>query len=262
MGDFFQAESYGYTHKGKVRSLNEDSFLDRPDLGLWVVADGMGGHQAGDVASRRICDYLNRIEKKDSASDLYRNVTSALYYVNEDLKLYAQNTGAGMVGSTVVVLLYRGRSCACLWAGDSRLYLFRENKLYRLTKDHTTVQELINAGLLAPEDAENHPRANEITRAVGAENELQLEPWQGSVGENDIFLLCTDGITKSISENDIEQTVRYYGNPKEIVLSLIETGLECGAPDNLTALAVKMTKKNTTASMETVLDVASPTHTL
>ena len=144
--------------------------MDRPDLGVWAVADGAGGHAAGDVASGMIAEALEAIPSGLSASELLAQVRLAIERTHAALREEAARRGPDvMVASTVVVMLARGEHFACLWAGDSRAYLLRDGALRQITRDHSLVQELLEAGAIGPDEVMNHPRGNVITRAVGAE---------------------------------------------------------------------------------------------
>ena len=168
MNQVFQYTSAAVSDVGRVRSLNEDAYLSRPDLGLWVVADGMGGHDAGDVASGMIVERLDKLQAPESARSFLNNVTGLLQGVNDELRQRAKAQGDNcVIGSTVVAFLVYGRHYACVWAGDSRIYRLHRGRLQRLTRDHSYVQELIDRGNLSPEEAASHPQANVITRAVG-----------------------------------------------------------------------------------------------
>jgi len=183
-----------------MRRLNEDRFVDLPEAGLWAVADGMGGHEAGDIAAQMVATAV-----ADAASSAPVNseaVSEAVGQVNRVLT--GQTAQRGTSGSTVVALIAgdEGRF-SCLWAGDSRAYVFRDGGLLPLTRDHSFVQELVEAGLLSRIEARNHPRANVITRAVGVAEDLQLETAEGAMWPGDIFLLCSDGLTGALDEERI-----------------------------------------------------------
>ena len=161
--------SWAMTHPGMKRSHNEDAFVNRPDLGLWAVADGAGGHSAGEYASAMIAEALESIPPGLSASELLAEVRLRIRSTHQILREEALRRGEHVtIASTIVVMLARNDHFACLWAGDSRAYLLRTGELRQITRDHSLVQELVDAGTIRPEDAEHHPRANVITRAVGA----------------------------------------------------------------------------------------------
>jgi serine/threonine protein phosphatase PrpC len=140
------------------------------------------------------------------------------------------------IGSTVVVMLAHRFQVILLWAGDSRAYCLRKGRLARITQDHTQVEEMVESGLLLREDAENHPSANVITRAVGAMDELYIDIEEHEVESDDIYLLCSDGLNKELSEADIEQILTTSRDIREMGQRLIDTTLERGARDNVTLI--------------------------
>ncbi len=227
--------SHAATHPGAVRPRNEDALLDRPEIGLWAVADGAGGHGAGDVASTAIIAALQTIPPGLSAAELLAQVRLKLITVHSDLQEEAERRGPGrIVASTVVVMLARGDHFAMLWAGDSRGYLLRGGVLQRVTRDHSLVQELVDQGSLREEEAESHPQANVITRAVGAHGELELDKVSGRIMEGDRYLLCTDGLFKTIPEAEIGAMLSNGSDPAAIVTEAVRRG----ARDNVSVVAV------------------------
>ena len=185
------------THVGEVRKLNEDSVLDLSEPGLWMVADGMGGHAAGDFASGAIVSGLARIPPPTSLGALLGEVRQRLQIVNRQLIVEARTRHEQVIGSTVVALLAFGGHGVVVWAGDSRAYQYRRGELTQLTRDHSQVEELVRLGLLAPEGVEGHPAANVITRAVGVADYLELDSEMFALEEDDTYLLCSDGLTGS-----------------------------------------------------------------
>ena len=234
----FGFRSSGTTHIGNVRKLNEDAYLDHADIGLWVVADGMGGHESGDYASRLIVDTLATTRAPDSASALLHDVRHRLDQVHIALQSEATSRGAGsVIASTVVALLAHGAHYACVWAGDSRIYRYRERVLEQLTTDHSYVQTLVDQGVLAPEKAASHPYANVVTRAVGTDQTLDLEIAVGDLAERDRFLLCSDGLNRQVSDAQIAGILG-VSDCNQASEMLIATALTSGARDNVTALVV------------------------
>lgn len=220
---------------GKVREYNEDALFDAPDIGLWVVADGMGGHAIGDFASRMI---VERIGEMPPAADLHAQVVSArqiLQEVNRDLRREAASRNVPVIGSTVAVLLANGRQCACLWAGDSRIYQSRRGTLTRLTRDHTMVEDMVAAGILDRAIADTVPPSNEITRAVGASDSLDLDARFLEVEDGDTFLLCSDGLYGELAEAEIAMEL-LRGTCDRSCDRLVEMVLSRDARDNITAI--------------------------
>ncbi len=227
------------TDVGRVRSLNEDAFLDRTEIGLWAVADGMGGHAAGDFASRTIVDGLEQIAPPSEGSAFLREVEDRIQIAHTALRQESEARGTGgIIGSTVVVLIAWNRHYACVWAGDSRLYLLREGILRQVSRDHSLVQDLVEAGELAPEQAESHPQANVVTRAVGAVEDLVLDKSHDQIAIGDIFLLCSDGLTRHVSDPEIAAVLTGETAP-DAAQALIDLALERGARDNVTAVVVR-----------------------
>jgi protein phosphatase/serine/threonine-protein phosphatase Stp1 len=233
--------SWALTNVGAVRKHNEDNLLSRPDLGLWAVADGAGGHDSGEVASGMIVEELAKLPAALSGSELLSEVRLTLSRVHQELRDEAARRGPDkMIASTFVALILRDKHFACLWAGDSRAYLLRQNVLRQISKDHSLVQELVDAGRLAAADAERHPHANVITRAVGADSDtLDLDKVIGQAEPGDRFLLCSDGLCKTLSDFEIKTVL---GARSEIPPTdrLISAALAQGVNDNVTAVVVEI----------------------
>ena len=227
------------TTEGRRRHHNEDAVLEMDNLGLWVVADGMGGHQRGDVASREVVDACTGLKSKSSLDTLAHAVRARLNDANARVHAMAHALGSDQViGSTVVALLAARREALCLWAGDSRAYLLREGALVQLTHDHSVVQQLIDNGELAPEDARRHPTANRITRAVGAQRRLELDEYRFRLRDNDTVLLCTDGLTKEVQDAELA-AILDDPDCEQATQDLVELSLERGARDNVTVVVVR-----------------------
>ena len=232
----FRYQSAAVSHVGTVRKVNEDACLDRPDIGLWAVADGMGGHAAGDYASRCIINILNETPAPTTASLFLAEVKQRLQSANDQLRS-AGRTRGDVIGSTVVTLLAYGEHYACVWAGDSRLYLLRSNEISRISRDHSLVQELIDNQVLSEEEAHYSPHANVVSRAIGAEDDIELDVVHDRIHPGDVFLLCSDGLTKVVTDQEIAKHLQQNG-PAVASRSLLELALERGANDNVTAVVV------------------------
>lgn len=227
------------TDVGMVREINEDSILSMPELNLWSVADGMGGYEAGNVASNMVVKSLEATTDKGPLNELVNSVEDSLIDVNHRILEYADIMLDGRtLGSTVVLLLIKGRVGICLWAGDSRLYRFRNKQLDQLSRDHSQVQEQIQQGLLTVEEAENHPESNVITRAIGANEEIYIDINVFSTQLGDIFLLCSDGLYNQVSDDEMAQTLSSYPIDEAVDL-LIQKALDNGADDNVSVILVK-----------------------
>jgi serine/threonine protein phosphatase PrpC len=233
--------AYAATHVGRIRAVNEDAILDLGEVGLWAVADGVGGADAGDHASQLIVQSLGGTREPASAAAFLADVRQSLERANRQLREEAAATGRGrLIASTIVCLLFFGDRYCCVWAGDSRIYRLRGGRLEQLTHDHSEVQSLVDYGLITAEEARRHPNANVITRAVGAEDTLQLDAVEGAIEAGDAFLLCSDGLTKVVDDWEIAAALDNY-SPTDAVRHLIQTTLERGAPDNVSVAAVKTT---------------------
>ncbi|MCM8857793.1 MAG: protein phosphatase 2C domain-containing protein [Candidatus Thiodiazotropha sp.] len=226
------------TDKGKVRSINEDACLDRADLGIWVVADGMGGHAAGDLASGMIVSELKSTNPGDSLGSLASDVEQRLQQVNHQLQLESEKRGGEIIGSTVVTLLAYQGYCIYQWAGDSRIYLYRRGILKQLNRDHSQVEELIEQGIVTSDQVEQSPIANYITRAVGAAEELELEAEIFEPCDGDLFLLCSDGLNKEVRDAEIAEILSLYSF-QEAIQKLINLTMDRGARDNVTLVLVQ-----------------------
>jgi protein phosphatase/serine/threonine-protein phosphatase Stp1 len=236
-------KSWAATHVGTVRTHNEDALVDRPDLGLWAVADGVGGHARGDVAARMVVEALESIPPDLPASEALAQVRQKIAATHEALRV-SQDESHEISASTVVVLIAREEHYACLWAGDSRGYLLRDGRLEQLTRDHSLVQELIDSGAITPDEADHHPSANVITRAVGSEGELDLDKVSSRLLPGDRFLLCSDGLCKTVPEGMLAELLA-TSLPSD---RLIDAALAHQARDNVTAVAVEVLAGGNTPS--------------
>lgn len=230
--------SFGITNVGAVRKINEDAFLNRPDLGVWAVADGMGGHAAGDVASQIVVDRLAQLPANSGLSALIDAAEDRLLEANRKLLTLAMRQKERTIGSTVLALVARGRHAACLWAGDSRLYRIRGQHIEQMMQDHAMVEDLVASGLITREEAADHPQANRITRAIGAMPSLFMDIELFAIRPGDIYLLCSDGLYKELSNDEIIKTLN---NNEQAVDKLIMFALERGARDNVTVVTVRFT---------------------
>ena len=234
----FRIDSDGRTDPGKVRELNEDSFLLRPEIGLWVVADGMGGHDAGDFASKTLVEALSSVEKQSTAPALLGELETQVISANEVLRSTAQAKGGrAVIGSTIVALIVFDDAYACVWSGDSRIYRVRDGAIEQISRDHTEAQELIDRGTLTPDEARRWPRRNVITRAIGVFDQPELEMVQGRLEDGDLFILCSDGLTEHVEDHEIAQMAHYRPLSK-VCEELVDLTLKRGAKDNVTVVSV------------------------
>jgi type VI secretion system protein ImpM len=213
------------TDMGRVRDNNEDGFVDRPEAGLWAVADGMGGHSHGEVASQMVCDGLADFPLDGTFEEAIDAARIRVQQVNDHLVRATALDPSQRCGSTVVLLLARGARSAVLWAGDSRAYRWRDGSLDRLTADHS-LAELAGPNLAA---------SSVITRAVGIEGDLTLDVHRDAVRPTDRFLLCSDGLTRVVPESEIAAWMQ-SPSIQAAVEGLVKATLDAGAPDNVTVL--------------------------
>lgn len=233
-------ECVSRTHVGCRRKVNEDSLAVRTDRGLWAVADGMGGHEAGDVASSKVTEALLRIPIVYGLDNLVEAAIEALQRANAELIALAGSTELKRaIGSTVVALAIAGGQYRCFWAGDSRAYRLRNGEIVQISRDHSMVQDLVDAGMLEPADAEHHPNANIITRAVGVNEQLRIDTVSGDAEPGDQFLLASDGLTRLVESQELAEVLTSR-NAESAADFLIETSLARGAPDNVTVVIVRV----------------------
>jgi serine/threonine protein phosphatase PrpC len=225
---------------GLRRKVNEDALLVRTPRALWVVADGMGGHDAGEVASAMVVEALSHLPLSENIEGATANALAALEQVNEALIAMAHSDGRSRtIGSTVVGLLINNGRFRCFWAGDSRAYRLRGGEITQITRDHSLVQDLVDAKMLSPEEADHHPNANVITRAVGIAEKLVVEISSGDVKAGDQFLLASDGLTRVVDDREMLQEIG-AGALEAAADKLLETVLARGAPDNVSLIIIEV----------------------
>ena len=223
--------SKGITDVGRLRASNQDAFAELTAAGLWVVADGMGGYRDGDVASRMVCEALEGVPPTLSLEACVDEIRQRMSEVNHRLHQAALRPVDPVVsGSTVAILLTRKTACALMWAGDSRVYRLRHGQLAQLTTDHTWAAEL---NLQTPREEADHA----ITRAVGGEDTLLLDVRRDRVRPGDRYLLCSDGLTHELGDEDIA-TLLSDGDVNQSASALIGATLATGARDNVTVVVV------------------------
>ena len=229
-------QSVSRSHPGRFRSVNEDRVLDRPEAGLWAVADGMGGHRDGDIAATRLVETLASLEP--DASGYSRLMEAAQRVARLNAELFEMRRIAGPIGSTLVLLLVHEAHYACIWAGDSRAYRLRDGQLTAITRDHSLVQELVETGMISDGERRRHPIAHVITRAVGADLKLKLDHRFAPIAAGDVFLLCSDGLTACLEDGHIAGAV----TPRDLTGSaerLLSAALDHGAPDNISFVLIR-----------------------
>jgi serine/threonine-protein phosphatase Stp1 len=228
------------THVGHKRKLNEDALLASVEDRIWVVADGMGGHEAGEVASAMVVDALANLPPATSFINRIGKVIGTLETVNADLIELAQSNGSDRtIGTTVVGILADEGEFCCFWVGDSRAYRINGGTVSQISRDHSLVQGLVDAGMLEAERAEHHPNANVLTRAVGATVPLKVDTVSGRLESTDVFLLASDGLTRLVSENEIAAAFS-DASIDDAADKLLDLALSRGAPDNVTFVIARV----------------------
>ena len=222
------------THVGKVRKENEDAFCSRPDKGVWVVADGMGGHANGRFASQTIVEEVGAMDAQGSLDTMCDAVADAIARANATVN--ARGVATKQMGSTVVILVVEDDAFAVLWAGDSRAYLLRDNALITLTRDHTQVEDMVQRGLMTLEEAARHPMKHVLSRAVGVNATVELDGIRDTFQPGDVLLLCSDGLSSVVPEQDIAAILG--AKRLEACDDLIAASLDHDAPDNVTVTLV------------------------
>jgi protein phosphatase len=233
----FLPRSSGRTDTGKVRRCNEDAILVRDDAGMWVVADGLGGHSAGDFASRMIVERLAALPRPADLCDFVDAIEDTLEEVNADLIRIAQERQLDLIGSTVVVLVHDRDLVLCGWVGDSRGYCF-DRSLRQITADHVHGQKEDVTQFGGGPRADTPP-PGALTRAVGAQPQLFVDWTIASGDAGATFVLCTDGINKEIGDEELDLECRRARDPEALVRRLFELALERAARDNVSAIAVR-----------------------
>lgn len=241
--------SVARSHIGSVRTVNEDRVLDQRDAGLWAVADGMGGHSRGDEAATLAVRSLAALENRHAVISRH-DISEALDRANAEIFAKARSARR-TCGSTVVGMRVTGRDALLFWVGDSRAYRLRDGVLQRLTRDHSVVQELSDAGVITTQQARHHPQANVITRALGVGETVDIDFAQHSVGEHDRYLLCSDGLTGLVDDDSIRDLLAL--DLETAAARLIEASLAAGGMDNvsLVLIGVRPTTKSARAGVGT-----------
>jgi len=230
--------SVGESDPGLKRKVNEDSILIDDNLGLWAVADGMGGHENGEFASSHTIKCLSEQYFAPGIDDAKESLSRSIYTANKQVWEASGNlTKRGKMGTTLVSLIIRDQDFAIMWVGDSRAYIYRRGGLFQLSVDHTHVQDLIDEGLLREDEAEGHPMAHVLSRAVGVEETVKVDFVQDVIEAGDVFILCSDGLTGPVSDQRIREIIEM--NPlHEAASLLIDAAHENGAPDNVSVVLV------------------------
>ncbi len=230
-------QSAGRTDTGKVRRRNEDAILVRDEAGLWVVADGLGGHAAGDYASGMIVERLAALPRDRNVFDFIEAIEDTLVGINTELRRTAQQRGSDIIGSTVVVLVHDRDFMLCGWVGDSRAYVYEDGRLSQITRDHVYgVKEDVTQFGGAPAQ----PNGGALTRAIGAEESLFVDWVVADNRPGTEFVLCSDGVNKEMSDAEIDAVCRAHSSPASVLDEVFETTLSRAARDNVSAVIVRL----------------------
>lgn len=226
------------THVGYRRKLNEDAILTLPDQRIWVVSDGMGGHDAGDFASRTVVDTIAMIPPDLPPTEMIRALREALSRAHEMIVDEANDRGGVTIGATVVAFMVADGHFAAFWAGDSRLYRLQpDSTIEMLTTDHSVVASLVLQGQISWDEAEYHPQSNAVTRAVGVGETLELDKIRGELFSGDRFLICSDGLSKYATFQTLERVLS--SSPIETVADqLQQLALDGGGADNVSIIVI------------------------
>lgn len=233
-------ETSSFTHTGLVRKRNEDAVLALPKSGIWAVADGMGGHDEGDYASRNVISHIYQLAKKEKGQNLLEKLPDVIQTANQEIFQYALTKGDNhIIGTTLVVLVLEQDRYHCFWSGDSRCYLFRDGTLSLITSDHTKEQAMRDEGIYSEAEISATPSAQALTQAIGVDAQAQLDYLQDYIYEGDRFLLCSDGLTKVFNHYQLSRRVA-IANIDKINMDFLAGALDAGAPDNLSSILVSL----------------------
>jgi len=248
----------GVTDRGRRRENNQDSFLAK--YPLFIVADGMGGHAGGEIASQATVDRLSDMVDSGQIDD--ERIVAALQLAVDDIHRHPETTDEGTGTTLTGVYLDRGDDgwrWIALNIGDSRVYLERDGRLIQVTTDHSVVQELIASGKISPEEADAHPYSNVITRAVGANELVSPDYVAVDVVDGDRFIICSDGLTKELTDYGILHFLRENADPAEAVNAMVDAALENGGRDNVTLIVLNVRFSGGAAQPLAVADESSST---
>ena len=234
----FHWTSASRSHPGLVREVNEDACLEQPHCGVWAVADGMGGHSLGEFASRLAIRSLMDLPLEGALEERATAAEKRLLDTNRRLRAEAERRDVPVIGTTIAALLVAGSRFACVWAGDSRIYLLRGGRLHQLTRDHSQLEAVRAMHVDSGDITLDRPPSNVITRALGGQDELELDAVGADLIDGDIFLLCSDGLSNEVSEAAIVDSL-LHGNCSLAAEALVDLALERGGHDNITAVVVR-----------------------
>lgn len=231
---------------GKVRDINQDAFFVMPDDGVFLIADGVGGHNNGELASRTvmadIAEYIKKhpLDRNAGSSEIKDYFINIIFSVNDHIYSLSRDGAPDGMATTLVMLRLTDKRAYAANVGDSRLYLIRENEIMQVTEDHTYVNNLIKQGIIDKEQARNHPDRNMITRAVGAESEIKPDLYMFDIYKNDILLMCTDGLYNELDDGEILKILDSADDMRDACARLVAEANRRGGADNITAVSIRI----------------------
>jgi protein phosphatase len=238
------------SNTGLIRTVNEDSFFVNTDYenlpDIFIIADGMGGHNAGEIASKTAAEFTGEVLVNTPGAlidedNIETNIIEAMEKANQKVfemsKSKSENSG---MGTTLIVSILLGKKLYIGHIGDSRVYLIRDNKINKITSDHSLVEELLRSGTLTKEEAENHPKKNIITRAIGCSLVIDVDTYKQDVKEGDTILMCTDGLTNMVNESEIKNIIEKETDVDIASENLIKAANKNGGEDNITVILFKI----------------------
>ena len=244
------ARAFGLTDVGRCREANQDELLVKPELRLYAVADGMGGHAAGEIASQMAIESLAEAMSADAQAVHANDVEGASRQLEKALQeghrkicetVVSRGEWRGM-GTTIVAMILLDGQAVIGHVGDSRAYLLRDGELSRLTSDHSWVNEQVKLGLMTDEEAHRHPMRNIVTRALGNRTDLQVDISRTEAKAGDVFMLCSDGLNSMLEDPEIQATLESHaGDPEEACRALVDHANRKGGEDNITVIVLNAT---------------------
>jgi len=228
---------------GKIRASNEDSYIANPKSAIFLVADGMGGHAAGEIASQLAASAVEEVlSGGDSEFPPQELLQFAVQKANADVfETQRVRPECRGMGSTLTVLVFRGNQYHVAQVGDSRAYLLRSGILNQLTQDHSLVWPLYKSAIISKEDIARHPQKNLITRSIGTQPQVEADLQAGDALAGDVYVLCSDGLTDVLSDQEIQNLLTGNNrNPQELSAMLVDAANAGGGPDNITAIVIRL----------------------
>ncbi len=239
-------DTFGLSDVGCVRELNEDSFCvhgfnDDEEKSFCVLADGMGGHNAGEVASQNAVKFIaESLQEISDDKEIPRKIYDAIISANDRIyKMSCENIIHSGMGTTVVTAYITDKTAYLANVGDSRAYAIRGDEILQITTDHSVVAELLMSGMITEEEARNHPQRNIITRAVGTEENVKIDVFEYDFSPGDILVMCSDGLSTMLDDREIFEIVNSEDTSRETVKKLIESAKEKGGIDNITVICIR-----------------------